>query len=138
MSNPALDTDFQLGTTPGYAGDMATLRSLGIPNPKPIWTPGVTTVTLGDNSKRVLGAPTLIWRWGFLSQVARDALRTFCTGGSALVYIITPTTETVSTVPNAPKTYYCQMWWPSPDNPEAPEAGRRMDFSVTFRQLVEV
>jgi hypothetical protein len=135
MSNPASDTDYKIATS---LGSLATLRSLGIPNPKPVWSPGVTTVTLGDNSKRVLGAPRLEWRWGFISQAARDALRSLCPGGSAAVYIVTPTTETVSTVPNASKRYSCQMWWPSPDNPEAPDAGRRLDFVITFRQLVEV
>jgi hypothetical protein len=135
VASPATDNDFQVsidGVT------FVTLRSLGVPNPHPIWHPGVVAVKLGDNSIRILGSAWVEWRWGFLSQAARDALRTYCSGGSAFVYIITPTTENVGGVPNASKGYNAQMVWPAPDAPEDPQAGRRMDFTIIFRQMVEV
>ncbi len=135
MSNPALDTDFQISTD---GVTFATLRSLGVPNPHPVWHPGVTAAKLGDNSVRILGSPYLEWQWGFISQAARDALRAYCTSGSAFVYIITPTTETVDSIPNAAKGYACQMIWTPPDTPENPQAGRRLEFTITFRQMVEV
>lgn|SRR5574341_2194384 len=133
MSNPALDTDFKIGTT--LVG-MVTLASLGIPNPHPIWRGGVTSVKLGDHSARILGLPVLDWEWGFLGQTQRDALRTYCPGASAQVFIQTPTTENVASVPNASKPYQCQMIWPAPDNPEDPQTGRRLSFRVIFRGMV--
>jgi hypothetical protein len=138
MANPAVDADFQIATLAAGVGGLVTLRSLGIPNPHPIWKPGVASIDLGDNSARIMGAPAVGWGWGFISQSARDALRTFCTGASAPVIIVTPTTETVSTVPNASARYSCQMIWPAPNTPENPQAGRRLEFLVLYRQLVVI
>ena len=138
MANPAQDIDFQIATYAAGIGALVTLASLGVPNPHPIYMPAVSRVKLGDNSGRLLGAPTLKWQWGFVSQAARDALRTYCPGGTAHVIIITPTTETVSLVPNAPSRFDCELWWPSPDTPEDPNAGRRLQFDLLFKQLMSI
>jgi hypothetical protein len=138
MSSPALDADFQIATFAAGTGALATLFSLGVTNPHPVWRPSVTSVKLGNNAARQLGAPAVLWMWGFVSQRERDVLRTFCPGASAQVYLITPTSETVGSVPNASKTYLAQMIWPSPDRPEDPFAGRRIQFEILFRQLIPV
>jgi hypothetical protein len=136
MSNPAIDTDFQIATYAAGIGGLATLRSLGVPNPRPVWVPAVDAADLGDNSVRWLGAPVVMWRWGFVSQTARDVLKTFCPGAGARVYVVTPTTENLGGVPNAPKTYLSQMIWVKPSAPENPQAGRRLEFQILFRQMV--
>ena len=141
MANPAQDIDFQIATYAAGIGALVTLASLGVPNPHPIWNPSVSRAKLGDNSGRLLGAPTLKWQWGFVSQAARDALRTYCPGGTAQVIIITPTTETVASippVPNAPFRFACELWWPAPDTPEDPNAGRRLQFVILFKQLMSI
>ena len=136
MANPQTNNDFKICAYASGVGGLATLASLGVPNPHPVWLPAVSRAKLGDNSARLLGAPSLQWQWGYITQAARDALRAYCTGASAHVIIITPTTETVSTVPNASARYSCQLWWPSPDAPEDPQAGRRVQFNLLFKQLV--
>src|SRR5271157_4523519 len=138
MSNPALNTDFQIATFAGGVGALVTLASLGVSNPHPVWLASVSRAKLGDNSARLLGAPTVQWQWGFISQAARDQLRTFCTGASAPVIIITPTTETITAVPNASQRYSCQMIWPAPDTAEDPQTGRRLQFNIIFRQLISI
>ena len=136
MANPTVDTDFKIATFAAGVGALVTLASLGIPKPFPIYKTGVSTVKLGDNSARTLGSPMVVWQWGFLTAAQRDTLRTYCPGASASVYIVTPTTEKISSVSNAAQTFLCQMIWPAPDNPEAPQAGRRLEFPIVFRQLV--
>ena len=138
MANPQTDNDFKICAYASGVGGLVTLASLGIPNPKPIWLPAVSVAKLGDNSARLLGAVNVKWSWGFLSQTARDALRVFCAGASAPMIIVTPTTETVTTVPNASARYSCQMWWPAPTTPESPDAGRRVAFDLLFKQLVSI
>lgn len=133
MANPAADTDFKIGTT---LGGQVTLASLGISQPHPIWRGAVTSIKLGDNSARLLGAPVVEWDWGFITAAQRDALRTFCPGASAAVFITTPTTENISSVQNASVQYSAMMIWPAPDTPEDPQTGRRLNFKLTFRQLV--
>ena len=135
MANPAVNTDFQISTT---LGGLVTLRSLGVTNPHPIWQPAVARIKLGDNSARLTGAPYVTWQWGYIQSAERDILRGYCPNASALVYIWTPTTEKVSGVSNAAKRYQCQMLWPSPETPEDPQTGRRVQFVLLFRQLIEV
>jgi hypothetical protein len=136
MANPAIDTDFKIATQAAGTGGLVTLASIGIPNPHPVYKTGVNKVKLGNNTARVLGSPVVEWRWGFLAQAQRDILRTYCTGGSATVYITTVTVDKVSSVPNGAQTFLAMLWWPDPDVPEDPQTGRRLDFVLTFKQLV--
>lgn len=138
MSNPALSSDFQIATLVAGTGALVTLASLGIVNPHPTWIPAVSKAKLGDNSARLLGAPQVVWSWGFIQGAQRDILKTYCPNASAVVYLITPTVNVVSSVPNASQRYICQMIWQSPESPEDPQTGRRLNFSITFRQLVSV
>ena len=139
MSNPALPTDYQIGTYVGGTGGLVTLQSLSIPNPHPIYRTAAQKVKLGDNSARSLGAPFVEWQWDWLSQVSRDKLRIYVPGASAQIYIITPTVENSSGyvgTPNISKRFLGQAWWPDPDTPEDPNTGRRLKFVLTIKQLV--
>jgi hypothetical protein len=136
MANPSGDADYQIATQAGGVGALVTLVSLSIPNPHPVYKTGVSKVKLGNNAARVLGSPTVEWVWGFLTPAQRDTLRTYCTSGAADVFIITPTVEKVSGVSSASQRFECQMIWPDPDVPEDPNTGRRLQFILTFRQLV--
>lgn len=136
MSNPTTNNDFKIATFAAGVAGLVTLQSLGIPNPFPAYRPGATTVKLGDNSARTLGSPNVVWQWGFLTAAQRDTLRTYCTGASADVFIVSPTTEKISSVSNAAQTFQAKMIWPAPDAPEMPQAGRRLEVAIMFRQLV--
>jgi hypothetical protein len=138
MANPATTSDFKIATYASGTGGLVTLRSLKVSNPRPIYQSGVSVVRLGDNSARLMGSPVLTWQWGFISQAERDILRAYCTGASARVYITSPTIDKVSGVSNAAKTYDAQMIWPDPTTPEAPQAGRRLEFVLLFRGLAVV
>lgn len=133
MANPASNDDFKIGTT---LGGIVTLASLGITNPHPIYGTGVQSIKLGNNAARTIGRPVLLWAWGFISQQERDTLRTYIPGASAQLYVRSVTTEKISSVPNAAQTFLSQAWWPAPNQPEDPQAGRRLEFVITFRQLV--
>jgi len=136
MANPSVITDYQIASLADGLAGMVTLDSLGIPKPHPVWVDAVSTAKLGDGSARFLGLPWLRWDWGFVTFSQRDTLRTFCTGASASVYIVTPTTNRISGVSNAAQAYLCKMWWPSPEKPEDPQTGRRLEFSISFKQMV--
>lgn len=133
MANPATNDDFKIGTT---LMGMVTLASLGIPDPHPIYGTGVQSIKLGNNAARTIGRPVLIWSWGFVSQSQRDTLRAYIPNASAELYIRSVTTEQIAAVPNAAQDFLCQAWWPAPNQPEDPQTGRRLEFSITFRQLV--
>ena len=138
MSNPQTPSDFQIATFAAGTAGLVTLDSLGIPMPHPIPQPAVSRAKLGNNAGRLLGAPTVQWQWGFVNQAPRDALRAFCPGASAQVYLITPMNETVAGIPNASARFLAQMWWPAPDVPEDSNAGRRLQFTILFKQLISV
>jgi len=57
-----------------------------------------------------LGYPVVTWTFRALSADQREALRDFCPGLSADVYIRTPTNETVAGVRQW-KDYLCIMHW---------------------------
>ena len=136
MANPATNNEFKIASQAGGVAGLATLASLGIPNPHPIYRTGVSKAKLGNNAARVLGAPTVEWHWGFLQAAQRNTLRAYCTGGSADVFIHTVTVDEISGVSNVAQTFECQMWWPDPEQPEDPQTGRRLEFVLTFKQLV--
>jgi hypothetical protein len=109
---------------------MVTLDSLGIPDPKGIYRPYTEAVNLGDGTVRGAGYPTAEWQWGFLTQTQREALRDYCAGASASVYIETTTTENSDEY----KDFLAVMIWPEEE--ERTSAMRRLEFSVQFRQMV--
>jgi hypothetical protein len=135
MANPAIDTDFQIGLT---LGGLATLQSIGVVNPHPIWSPAVSVAKLGDGSAALRGSPFVVWGWGFISAAERDILKSYCPALSSSVYIYTPTTENSGGVQNVSKRYQGIMIWPSPEKPEDPQTGRRLEFSIVIRQLIEI
>lgn len=120
---------YELGTT--YAG-MTNVEELATPLPPPRSTfkPYSQAVNLGNGRVRGNGCPVTEWRFGFLKQAQRDQLRTFCPGASAEVYIKTRQNDSADSY----QVYTAVMVWPEE---EEKRAGRRLDFVVKFRNLVE-
>lgn len=118
---------YQIGTT--LVG-LATLDSLDIPDPKSEFAHFTEYVPLVSGGVRGVGSPVAIWRWGYLTQAQRDALRVFCTGASAEVYIETRETDSSDVFDQ----YSATMIWPLE---EERDAFHRMEFEVRFQNLVE-
>jgi hypothetical protein len=122
---------FEIGTTPETMTNLASL-SPAIPAPKVRYRPYSKLLNLGNGLTRGAGWAVAEWRWGFLSQAQRDKLRTFCTGASAQIYIKTKTNDNS----DAYKTFSCVVDWPIES--EERDTGRRIDFILSFKKLVEV
>jgi hypothetical protein len=77
----------EIGTT---LGGLATLTSLGISSPLASYRPQSEIVKMAGGNVVRRGFPTARWEWKYLSQAEIDILRTYCTGGSASIFIATP------------------------------------------------
>jgi hypothetical protein len=122
---------YKIGTT---FGGLATLASLGIPDPKSEYIPGAGKVRLASGQDRDLGAPVIRWHFGFLTYADRDTLRTYCTGASGNIYIESRINDNVSTVHDAFKDFLCIMHWPD----EEKDAFFRVPFVIEFTHAVVV
>lgn len=129
---------FGIGTT---SANIIDLADLAIPYPLVQPDPFFETVELGDGSLRGIGGERITWSWGFLGPAyqggvdtdynnLREALRDYCPGASADIFIISPTNEA-----EAAKKYSGIMIWPFPETRQAADAKRRLDFSIEFRHL---
>lgn len=125
-------------TTPSYLyaiGSTSTTTNVEqlttpLPPPKSTYHGGADEIDLGNGAVRLAGWVNVEWHWGFLTRSQRDQLRTFCTGASATVFIRTRTNDTADSY-----AYLTgQMIWPS--LAEERDAGRRIDFTIRFRNLV--
>jgi hypothetical protein len=119
--------DFKLGTS---VGGLRTLDSLSITNPKPYFHPFTQEINLANSTVMGHGWPMAEWVWGYLADQDRAALRVFCPGASASVFI--RTTNDALTY----KNYSAVMIWPTP--PEDRQAGRVVGFTLKLVKLVEV
>jgi hypothetical protein len=120
---------YQIGTS---YGTLANLETLATPVSAPRHTLLVYSkpTPLSDGSVRALGWPTTTWHWDFLTQAQYTALRAYCSGLSAVVYINTKKNTA------AYQTYRATMLWPE----QEPEytAGKLLDITVKFVAMAEV
>jgi hypothetical protein len=121
-----------IGSTPET---MTNIEALTVPvrPPKSTFRPFSDTKTLGSGLVRGVGFPVATWTWAVIDRAERDALRAFCSGQSAAVYIKTKTMESSDTY----KTFSAIMVW----NTQAEERDtghKRVNLSITFQALVEV
>ena len=105
--------------------------------PKGDYQPWSVVLPTGDALARGLGRPTAQWRWnfsptGFISDALRDALRVYCTGKSARVYIRTRTFESTDKF----VTFQAAMLWP--DKEDRDFKGVRKGFVIEFRDLIPI
>lgn len=109
---------------------LTPLADLTTPVPAPASDPSysVGSITLGDGTERFIGLPMCAWHWGFLTSDQRDALKALCPDKSAQVAIRTLKPD------GTYADYTCVMVWPQR---EIRQAGRVLDFTLEFRQMVE-
>jgi hypothetical protein len=133
---------YAIGTLAGGTAGLTNVETLlaspkGTFPPQGSYSPG-TELRLGSLGTRWVGTPQAVWRWGFLSRTQRDALRAFCSGASAEVYITTRVNDLAGETGSETeyRTYRALLLWPAEERREA--QGRRVDFELRFNLLEEV
>lgn len=97
--------------------------------PKSVPKPWFAAFDLGDGTARGMGRPVTSWQFGFVTQAFRNALRAYCTGKSARVYVRSREIDNSDDF----VTYFGVMLWP---DTEQRNATRRTQFNIEFRDLV--
>jgi hypothetical protein len=88
MADP---TTYELGET---LLNIASLTSLGIPNPQSQHYDYSQSVVIGNGQTKGLGYPRATWYYGYLTQPQFKALSDFVSGLSATAYFSTMTNTT--------------------------------------------
>lgn len=81
---------------------------------------------LGDGTVRGLGWTTALWKWGWLTQAQRNALKALCAGVSVETFIATRNSD------GAFKVYRAVLVWP---DREDHYGGKVLNFTLQFRKL---
>lgn len=121
-------SNYSIGLSSGSLTDVTTLSADAV---APIgdfmrWT---TSDRLGNALERALGRPIATWYWCWIPPLLRIALRTFCSGKSARVYIRTEDDPSLSTS----AVFEAAMIWP--DNEDL---YNQDEFRIVFRDLIEL
>ena len=122
--------DFRIGTTRAGMVNIETLVSGLYPMPAPhaIWQPYAEYIRLEDNTYAGIGAPIAVWKFGWLTRAQRDALRVFCPGPSAAIWIRTQSND------NSDVYLDCNgiMVWPLT---EERDSTRRINLEIVTQQI---
>jgi len=118
---------YQIGTT---AVNLVSLESLGVPIPKASPAKYSKYLDLGDGTVRGAGWLTAEWRFAYLSHAQRAALKAYCSGSSAAVYVQTLAED------GTYLKYSAVMVWPQGIN--GMRADMLVDFVIGFRTMVAV
>jgi hypothetical protein len=128
--------EYCIGTS---SGSMANLEEMSVSGsscpiyaPKGTYQPYSDQVVLVSGLVRGLGYPKASWNWSIIPQNQRDALRQFCPGQSANVYIKTKTMDSKDSY----ETFSAVMIWPT--QTEERDTGRRINFTIEFRFMVKI
>jgi hypothetical protein len=113
------------------AGGYVEIRTLMKTAKEPEWSflPYTREDVLGNGTIRGSGYPMAEWHFGYLTQTDYDALRVYCTGKSASVYVVTKTNA------NTYGTYSATLVWP--DSIQW-QNGKAIDITAKFIKLVAV
>jgi len=123
MANFAIDTT-EVGLT-----NIEQLTT-PLPEPKSAFLPYARTISLGSGGTRGIGNPVAVWTFPILSIAQYNQLKTFCPNASADIFIVTKIDD------DTYATFSGMMIWPN--EPQDRWYGERKNFSVQFRQLIEI
>jgi len=120
-------TNYSIGTSIGSLVDVTTLSGDAV---APIgdflrWS---ESIDLGDGLARGMGRAVATWYWCWIPPQMRIALRIYCSGKSARVYIRTEDDPSLSTS----AVFQAAMIWPDNEN-----LYNQDEFRIVFRDLVE-
>lgn len=119
--------EYKIGTT--LVGLQTLVAQLGMQaDPRHTFKEFALSVNTVAAGVKGLGRPQASWHWDFMSLADRNILKTYIQGRSATVYIRTRTDD--DTYAN----FLCTAIWP---DEEEKDAGRRLDFTIEFINMVE-
>ena len=129
--------DYQIGLSSGSMVklDAITVSGSAVPVswPKFAYSPYAEEQNLTSGLVRGVGYPTASWTWDIITRAERDALRQYCTGKSARVYIKTKTMDSSDSY----HVYYAVMIWPTGGDEEH-DFQRRPKLIIRFKTMVLV
>lgn len=120
-------SSFQIGATEGGLTALDALTT-PLPDPKSGYLPYTRTVAKGSGAALGIGAPVAQWTFPLLSIDQYKQLRTFCSGASAEIYIITKVDDDTFS------EFSCTMI--VPNDPQDRWYAERKNYTVVFRNLV--
>lgn len=120
-------TNYSIGLSIGGLVDVMTLSADAVA-PIGDYVRWSEVVDLGDGLARGMGRPIATWYWCWIPPQMRIALRNYCSGKSARVYIRTEDDPSLSTS----AVFQAAMIWP--DNEDL---YNQDEFRIVFRDLVE-
>ena len=135
MASPDID-DYQIGLSSGSMVSLANIPAVSgsgtvnVDPPRSTFTPYMDEQQLVSGQVRGVGYPRATWIWDSISREARDALRQYCPGKSASVYIKTKTMDSSDSY----HIYSAIMVWPTQEEPR--NFQRRIDLKIAFQTVV--
>jgi len=132
---PAPDNyDYRIGLTSGSMVLLENIVTSGsstpVSYPKSTFQPYSDEQPLVSGLVRGVGYPVATWIWSVMTQQERDAMRQYCPGKSASVYIKTKTMDSADSY----HTYSAIMVWPTQD--EERDSQRRLQLKIIFKTMV--
>lgn len=93
---------------------------------------------LADGTVRGQGYPFCKWSYGYIPFDACSALKVYCPGASASVYIQTQTNDKDSNDEELYQKFSAIMVWPQNEGELRDSKGTRVEFPLLFKKLVKV
>jgi hypothetical protein len=113
--------------------------TVALPIPRAPYKPYMRSRTASSGKSIAQGFASFQWIFSRLTPAQREQLRTFCPGSSAVVYIRTMTNEKDtphSVAADSYQTFQCVMHWPDDEKRDPAKTHDRLDFTITFTNLV--
>lgn len=127
-------SDYQIGVTSGSMVKLENVYVSGsavpVTDPKSTYMPYADEQMLVSGLVRGVGLPIATWTWSVITREERDALRQYCPGKSARVYIRTKTMDTNDSY----ASFSAVMVWPTQE--EERDFQRRVQLKITFKNMV--
>ena len=126
--------EYKIGAVSGSMMLLSALvvsgSTVAVSPPKSTYMPYSSEQQLVSGLVRGVGYPVATWIWGVVTREERDALRSFCPGKSANVYIRTKTMDSADLYAD----FSAVMVWDTEN--EQRDTQRRLEFRITFQTLV--
>lgn len=120
-------SNYYIGLTAGTMTDAATISADAVA-PIGDYRRWATSADLGNGLAKALGRPIATWYWCWIPPQQRIALRAYCTGKSARVFIRTEDDPSLHTS----AVFEAAIIWP--DNEDLYDQN---EFRIVFRDLIE-
>lgn len=89
----------------------------------------------GDNGRKAIGAPVIIWQFGFIYSDMFSSFRALCPGAASSVVIRTRPEQAEQTSSGQYVFYEATMIWPELDSYQY-QAGKYQPFQLLFQNPV--